>query len=822
MLDLTDDQGAMCGKIFADLGAEVIKIEPPGGCPTRRIPPFLDDQPGADRSLYFLSHQAGKLSVTANLDSAGGRAVVRDLAASADFIVESFPVGYLESIGLGYGALAESNPRLIYTAITPFGEDGPARDFKAADVVTWAAGGMMFLMGEPERPPLQMSLPQAGLHAGAEAAVASLLAHFPRQAEGRGQRIVVNMQACIVWTLMNEQAMPIMHGDYLRRQGVYLGSPKLRRKMVFKCRDGCVAMMITGGSVGAGSTSRLVKWMDEKGFAVDWMKQQDWSAWTPAVFMALGERDLRENAEMEQQVERFFATMTKHEIYAEGARRGVLLGPVMSAADTAADEQLAARNFFVDVDHPALGRTLRRPGAFAKFNRTPLEVSRPAPALGEHNELVYRKLPGYSADRIAELRAAGAISQRAAQKPMTRYALEGVHVLDFAWVGVGPITTKYLADNGADVIRIESAARIDVLRVSPPWPDGQPSSINSSQFFASYNTSKKSLTLDLSKPRARELALKLLPWAEIVTESFTPKVMRNWQLDYEHLRALKPDLVMLSTCLQGQTGPRAGFAGFGQLLSALSGFYHISGYSEDEICPPYGAYTDYVAPRFAACALLAALDYKRRTGVGQHIDLAQYEAGVQYLAPTLLDYFTTGRALGARGNRSDRYAPNGAYQCRDEDGNERWLALAVADDREWAALLAVLGAAPEQRFATMAQRFERRDELDRFIGGLVRDRVADDLTIALQAAGVAAYPVQSCLDLHRDENLRAFDFWHWLEHQEMGPAPYEGLQHRMSVTPGELRSPAPTLGQHNEEILGGMLGLSSDQIAELKREQVVY
>jgi crotonobetainyl-CoA:carnitine CoA-transferase CaiB-like acyl-CoA transferase len=409
MLDLTDDQGAMCGKIFADLGAEVIKVEPSAGCPTRGIPPFLDGQPGADRSLYFLSYQAGKLSVTANLDTPEGRAVVRDLATKVDFLVESFPVGYLESIGLGYDALAAANPRLIYTAITPFGEDGPARDFKAHDIVTWAAGGMMFLMGDEGKPPLQMSLPQAGLHAGAEAAVASLLAHFPRQSDGRGQRVVVNMQACIVWTLMNEQAMPIMHGDYLRRQGAYLGTSKLRRKMVFKCQDGNVAMMITGGPVGAGSTSRLVQWMEEKGFAADWMKQQDWAAWTPAVFMALNERDLRENAEMEQQVERFFATMTKNEIYAEGARRGVLLGPLMSAADTAADEQLAARNFFVDVEHPALGRTLRRPGPFAKFSRTPLDVSRPPPALGEHNELVYRKLLGYSAERIAALRAAGAI-----------------------------------------------------------------------------------------------------------------------------------------------------------------------------------------------------------------------------------------------------------------------------------------------------------------------------------------------------------------------------------------------------------------------------
>src|SRR5271163_1064711 len=216
---------------------------------------------------------------------------------------------------------------------------------------------------------------------------------------------------------------------------------------------------------------------------------------------------------------------------------------------------------------------------------------------------------------------------------MSRFALEGVHVLDFAWVGVGPITTKYFADNGADVIRVESAARLDVLRIGPPWKDAMPG-VNRSQFFASFNSSKKGITLDLSKPKARELAKRLVPWADIIVESFTPKAMRNWGLDYENLRELRPDLIMLSTCMQGQTGPNALYPGFGQLMAALSGYYHISGYSRGEPpCPPYGAYTDFIAPRFAACALLAALAYKRRTGEGQHIDLAQYESALHNLAP---------------------------------------------------------------------------------------------------------------------------------------------------------------------------------------------
>ncbi len=406
---------------------------------------------------------------------------------------------------------------------------------------------------------------------------------------------------------------------------------------------------------------------------------------------------------------------------------------------------------------------------------------------------------------------------------MRRYALEGIHVLDFSWVGVGPITTKYLADNGADVIRVESASRVDVLRIAPPWKDGQPG-INNSQFFASYNTSKKGVTLDLNQPKARELVRRLVPWADVVGESFTPKAMRKWELDYEHLKQIKPDLVMFSTCMQGQTGPNAMYPGFGQLMSALSGYYHISGYGEGEPpSPPYGAYSDFVAPRFLTAALIAALDYRRRTGRGQYIDMSQYECALHNLAPALIDYFATGRVLGPQANRSPRFAPHGAYRCRDEGGAERWIAIAVANDREWNEMLRALGnPAGDGGFATMAARLANAHELDEFVGRAVRERDAMALTEKLQAAGVAAYPVQNCVDLHHDENLEAFGFWHWLDHKEMGPSPYEGLQHRLSRTPGELRKAAPALGQHNEEVLGGMLGLSTAEIEQLKNELVIF
>ena len=406
MLDLSDEKGAMCGKIFADLGAEVIKIEPPSGCSTRRIPPFLEDQVGPDRGLYFLAYQAGKKSVTANFEHTDGRALVAELAKQSDFLVESNQLGYLDSIGLGYEALAALNPRLIYTSVTPFGDKGPGKDYKWADIVTWAAGGMMYLMGDEDKPPIEMALPQAGLHAGAEAAVASLIAHYPRQTDGLGQRVVVNMQACIVWTLMNEQAMPILHGNHLRRGGVYVGSLGMRRKMVFQCKDGYISSVI-----GAGPTTKnLMDWVIEAGHGADWMKKTDWNTWVPGLFMKPTEEDLAHIDDMENRIEAFFMTMTKEEIYAQTLKRRLLLAPVATEADIARDVQLKARDYFVEVDHSdTVGRKLTMPGAFAKLSETPITISHRAPKLGEHNDEIYGTLLGRSAHQLSELRAIGAI-----------------------------------------------------------------------------------------------------------------------------------------------------------------------------------------------------------------------------------------------------------------------------------------------------------------------------------------------------------------------------------------------------------------------------
>jgi benzylsuccinate CoA-transferase BbsF subunit len=396
---------------------------------------------------------------------------------------------------------------------------------------------------------------------------------------------------------------------------------------------------------------------------------------------------------------------------------------------------------------------------------------------------------------------------------------EGLRVLDFTWFAVGPITTKYLADNGAEVIKIESHQRPDGLRLTPPF-SGEPG-LNRSQFFGNCNTSKKSVTIDMSTEEGRDLIRGLVSHCDVVAESFRAGTMDKWGLGYDKLRELRPDIIYYATCLQGQTGPRAGYAGFGTQLSAIAGFYHLSGYSPDELTPVHGPYTDFVAPRFGCFALLSAIDHRRRTGEGQMIDMSQYEASLHFLSPAITQYFATGTIAQAVGNHSPRYAPHGAYRCRDDAAGERWVVLAVDGDEQWRDLLRVLGDdAGLSIFPVHADRLERSGEVDRYIGKLIARRAAAELTAALQQAGIPAYPVQNCDDLRDDENLRAWGFFRDVDQPESGPMPYDGPAYRLDRTPGQ-QSAAPDLGEHTEEVLSGLLGLSAAEIGRLRDAKIL-
>jgi crotonobetainyl-CoA:carnitine CoA-transferase CaiB-like acyl-CoA transferase len=839
VLDLTDEYGWMCGKVLADLGADVIKIEPPGGDPGRARGPFVGDQVEPDASLSWLAYNTSKRGLCLDLTQPRGRALLCDLVREADFVIESYAPGYLDTLGLGYATLQAVNPALILTSITPFGQSGPYRDFKVTDIVCMAMGGFMSLTGEKGGRPVRITLPQAALHAGVEAAVASLLAHLWRARSGAGQHIDVSIQACIVWTLMMAPGFIPCLNTMPTRQGPcydWVGYP---RRLNFPCVDGHVSMFLVGDIWGGPSMQALTNVMKSEEMAPPFMQEKDWVNWNVAdLFGAQGQA---ESERIDDAVMAFTRTKTKQQLYDAALEHHILLAPVSNVADLCTNEQLRVRDYFVPVQHPEFGTAFEYPGAFGKFSRTPCRPPVRAPRLGEHSRQVLRDLLDLDQATIDRLEADGTVrcgpqpetpsvapvAPRPRSRPVdgaptaTELPLAGLRVIDFSWIGVGPISTKYLADHGAEVIRIESWAHPDGLRYGPPHMEGIVGE-DRSYFFAACNTSKYSVSLNLTRPEARDLARRLVATADVVTESFTPNIMRQWELDYDSLVTLKPDLIMLSTCMQGQTGPHALYPGFGNLMAGLLGFYELTGWPDGEAYAIYGAYTDFVAPRFVALCLLAALEYRRRTGQGQYIDVAQSEASLHFLAPALLDYTVNGRVMQRQGNGDPHMAPHGAYPCQGED---RWCVIAVASDDQWQRLCEIADH-PEwlqdARFSTLADRLRHADALDLLIGRWTGTQSAVEVMTRLQAAHIPAGVVQNVRDLRQDPQLYHRDFWVELDHGEIGPLALEGHQFRFSAMPNRPRFARPGIGEHNAYVLGDLLGLSPDEIRRLEDAEIVY
>jgi crotonobetainyl-CoA:carnitine CoA-transferase CaiB-like acyl-CoA transferase len=390
-------------------------------------------------------------------------------------------------------------------------------------------------------------------------------------------------------------------------------------------------------------------------------------------------------------------------------------------------------------------------------------------------------------------------------------ALADVKVLDFMWVMAGPAATRMLADYGATVVRVESTRRIDTARTLAPYRGGKLGTENSG-CFQNLNAGKRLVTLDPTNDAGRRVVLELVRWADVVTESFSPGTMRRFGLDYETLRAEKPDLVMLSTCLMG---PLATFAGYGNLAAAISGFSNLGGWPDRPPAGPFSAYTDYVSPRFIAIAILAALDHRRRTGEGQYIDCSQAEASLHFLAPALLDATVNGRVAGRVGNRDPDHAPHGVYAAR---GDDRWIAIAVTSDDAWRALCDAMARpdlAADGRFASAAGRVAHATVLDDVVAAWTATRDAAATEADLQALGVAAHVVQTSRDLVRDPQLRARGHFVTVEHPTGGPTVIEGTRFTLSRTPAAYPDRAPSYGLDNERVLRDVLGYDDDAITSL-------
>ena len=407
VMDLTEGGGMIGARMLGDLGADVIKIEPPGGSPSR-LAPFYQDVPDAEKSLFWFAYNANKRGITLDINRTEGQEIFKALARTADIIIESFEVGHMDRLGLGYAGLSKIKPDIILASITPFGQSGPKAHYKGSDLTAWASGGFMYTCGNPERAPNWISFPQASLFGGAEAAAGAMCALWHRISTGAGQHVDVSLQECSMAPLFNALPMWDVNKVNTRRSGgaAYIPATGVWQKIYYECRGGYVMILVQGGSEPmVSSMKNLVKWMDEEGMAADWLKAVDWVSEYNAT--TLKQEFARK---VEAEVAKFTATKTKMELYEEGGvNRRILLAPVSSARDICENQQLKVREYWAEVEHPELDKTITYCGPFLRVSETPLAYRRRAPLIGEHNEEIYHQELGLSAKKLKSLKQTGVI-----------------------------------------------------------------------------------------------------------------------------------------------------------------------------------------------------------------------------------------------------------------------------------------------------------------------------------------------------------------------------------------------------------------------------
>jgi crotonobetainyl-CoA:carnitine CoA-transferase CaiB-like acyl-CoA transferase len=747
----------------------------------------------------------GKKSIFLDLQTAKGQSILRQLAKCADFIVESFDPGYLDSLRLGYEDLSRENPNLIMTAISAFGQTGPYRDYAGPDLICMAVGGIMNLYGDPDRRPLRMSVPQAYAHASVQAALGSLFALWYRYQTGRGQLVDVSAQEAVIWETFHNQSLWYMNRINIKREGAWrrFGSALLR--MLFPCKDGYVVVYMIGGRMGAEGQQALVQWMDSEGMADDFLRNFDWDAFAPENL------DETFGRQLEERFSCFFKTKTREELFERAICYKLLLAPVNTMRDLAKSDHFKFRDYWVPIYHPELRRTFFYPGAPYKSTRPHYSVRHPAPSFNRDKDDIL----GVELVRPVKVPASPENKYVKSNSIKRDLIFDGLRILDFSWVGVGPAAVRFFADYGADVLHVESAARPDLLRFMPPVKNGIPG-IDRSAYFANYNTNKYGITLDLKNRRGLEVAKSLVAWSDVVVESFSPGVMDRLGLGYEALKAIKRDVIMASSSQLGENGPLAHFRGYGTQAAGLAGFWSVTGYEEGEPSGLYGAYCDFIAHTYLSIAIIMALEQKRQTGQGQFIDQSQVESSVHFLAPALMNYNLNGEVARPQGNHDPNAAPHNAYPCEGEDC---WCAIAVFTDRQWQALKEVMGYPPwasEERFATLCARKKHEVELDSLIDDWTGKYEAHHLMTILQKAGVPAGIVARAEDLHKDPQLAHRKHFSIVDHAIIGSYPCDAPAFRFSIANPRVRMPSPCLGEHNEFVVTKMLSFSNEEFLRLK------
>ena len=787
-----------CAKLFADYGADVIKVEPSGdGDVARRWGPFPDDRPDPEKSGLFHFLNTNKRSVGLDLDSDAGRRSFLELVADADILLENQRPGRMREWGLDYETLAPDHPDLVMISITPFGQTGPYAGWKGYDLNAYhLSGASSRYCGRPEESPLEHGTFAADFFGAVSGAAWGLAVTLGREHVGGGQHVDVSCAEAIAATFVGGQNIGgyAQDGTFDKRTGV--GMPLGAPATIVPCKDGHVWML----ALEPGQWNGLARVMGNP----DWMQLE--------MFQDMFAR--AQNADfIYPMVQEWTMEHGKMEIMERCQAAGCPITAVFTVQEAAEHPHLRERGYLVELEHPVLGR-FRNLGAPFKLSRTPGGPERAAPTLGQHDGEV---LAAGAARRSKPVRRAPTAAPKGARLP-----LDGVRVANFGWVWAGPVTGQTLSFLGAEVYKIESHARIDMMRTLPPFGGGEKSPDRSLSNHACW-AGNGSVSLNLKKEEARELALRLIEKCDVVVENFGPGVMNRFGFSYEELVAVKPDIILFSMPAAGLYGPLENVRTYGLSLTSTTGLDSLTGYVDGPPIPVENAFSDPFNGIFGAYAVLTALAHRRRTGEGQHIDLSQQEAVMQMVGPAFMDYELNGRVAGPIGNRHPlaAAAPHGVFPCA---GDDRWISIAVAEQEEWQALCLAMGQpewARAAEFATLERRVRHIESLHRQIGRWTASFDDRELAQRLQDAGVAAAPVLDVSDLLHDPHFRARGTFVEVEHPLGFRETIYGAYVKTSRSQARVR-PGPWIGQDNDYVFEQLLGLSAERHRELREREIIY
>lgn len=790
VVEIGDDIAcAYATKLLADLGADVVKIEPPSGDPLRRWGPFKDGRKDPEASGLARYLTTNKRSVVVDLDVARGSDRVRALLSGADVLVESGRPGRLEAAGLGPEVLRSWNASMALVRISPFGQTGPYRDREATDLVVQAAGGWVSSRGLPGTDWVRVGGRMPEYLAGSFAATSALTAVRAARDKADLVEVDISLMECLVGTL----PYPMMWAEMLKR--LDMPPPQSRRSPlpgVLRCKDGWVGVNVL--------TSQ--QWADTCAlFEVPQFVKEHNDI----------QGDLPIAKEFFDAIQPWLDAHTADEIVTLGQAFRIPTVWIGSGDTLERFDQFKERPFFIDEP----GGTWRRPGFPYRLSKTPASIRTEAPTLGQHDASLSD--PWLSRD---EPKSDVGVARAHGRADVAGLPFRDLKILDLGTFWAGPLAGMYFASQGADVIKVESAHRPDGFRFSTTFRQLGDDYYEHAVTYQGANHGKRDLTLDLRNEEARELLFGLLKDTDVLIENFSPRVMGNFGLTYEVLREVKPDLILVRMPGFGLEGPWRDYVGWAMVIEQASGMAWVTGHPGEIPLSP-GGFIDCGVSMHVGVAVQAALLHRNRTGEGQQIEVAQLETGACLTAEQVIDYSMNGTVQGRHGNRDADMAPQGVYPAQS-DG---WVAVSIRNDDEWSRLVEVLGRpawATDPALATVEGRLARHDQIDAELATWTKTRHAADVVAACLDAGLPAAEALVPTQMYGEPHLEARGFYQAMRHPRSGERRYPVWPIRFSYGPEpHYATVAPTLGQHNAQILGGELGLTEEEIGRLESASII-